>query len=300
LGGCPRLYLAEERDDLMLVPEEIKQCVAFLCYKQGADYHLAGTGFFVSVTSPDGLGGFVYLVSARHVIEAVHAGSTDAGKLYVRLNTRAGGVELVEAPMAAWVFHHDDSVDVAVFPWAPDREVFEYRAVGRMMLATDKTLEEHSIGVGDEVFFPGLFVNHIGQKRNLPLVRVGNIAAMPEEPVRGTAFGDMEAYLIEARSVGGLSGSPVFAHLILGRGGNINLGAPRFFLLGLMHGHFNSGLTHLDDVEVDAPTVDRVNMGIALVVPSQRIIDVLEHPVLTDQREAIEKARAKKKGPVAD
>jgi hypothetical protein len=65
------------------------------------------------------------------------------------------------------------------------------------------------IGIGDAVFITGLFSHHPGKARNLRVIRVGNIAAMPDEPVK-TQRGEMEAYLIEARSLGGLSGSPVF------------------------------------------------------------------------------------------
>ncbi len=38
---------------------------------------------------------------------------------------------------------------------------------------------------------------------------MGNIAMMPDEPVR-TSIGMMESYLIEVRSIGGLSGAPRF------------------------------------------------------------------------------------------
>ena len=81
------------------------------------------------------------------------------------------------------------------------------------MVATDKVINDNAIGVGDEVFLTGLFANHIGQQRNLPIIRVGNIALMPEEPVQHPSLGPIDAYLIEARSIGGLSGSPVFVHL---------------------------------------------------------------------------------------
>jgi hypothetical protein len=69
-------------------------------------------------------------------------------------------------------------------------------------------MEAEQIGIGNEVAFAGLFVNHHGKKRNEPIVRFGNICGIPSEPV-STKAGDIEAYLVESRSVGGLSGSPV-------------------------------------------------------------------------------------------
>ena len=67
-------------------------------------------------------------------------------------------------------------------------------------------MEREEIGIGSEVYFPGLFVHHHG--RNEPIVRGGIVSSMPTEPVL-TEFGEIHAYLAEARSVGGLSGSPV-------------------------------------------------------------------------------------------
>jgi hypothetical protein len=54
-----------------------------------------------------------------------------------------------------------------------------------------------------------LRAHHTGDLKNVPIVRVGNLASYPSEQIQTRAFGRMEAYLIEARSIGGLSGSPV-------------------------------------------------------------------------------------------
>ena len=67
--------------------------------------------------------------------------------------------------------------------------------------------------MGDEVFVVGLFRHRHGTQRNIPIVRVGNLAALTEEKVATNDFGLVDAYLIEARSIGGLSGSPVFLNL---------------------------------------------------------------------------------------
>jgi hypothetical protein len=165
------------------------------------------------------------------------------------------------------------------------------------MSATEEVIAKRGIGVGEEVFITGLFVNHAGRKRNLPIVRAGNIAQMPEEPVYvGERFGDMEAYLVESRSVGGLSGSPVFAYLDPSRQhtdistGKSFLrigGGPRYYLLGLMHGHFevdspNEGLGRL-------PNSEKINMGVAIVVPVSKILEVINLPELEKEREDFER-----------
>jgi len=40
------------------------------------------------------------------------------------------------------------------------------------------------LGLGDETFSIGLFRSHYGQERNIPIIGIGDIAAMPEEPIK--------------------------------------------------------------------------------------------------------------------
>ena len=63
--------------------------------------------------------------------------------------------------------------------------------------------------VGDEVATVGLYTSHHGHTKNIPVVRVGHISMLPDEPVMSTR-GYVEAYLVEVRSIVGLSGSPVY------------------------------------------------------------------------------------------
>jgi len=300
IGGSPRLYLAEERDDLMLVPEEIKKCVVFLCYRAGAQIMLAGTGFFLA--APSSIAGkvYIYLVTARHVVEAIQQRGTD-GHVLVRLNSIDGGATLISSVAESWRFHPSDSrADVAAIQWTPDRGKFDYRAIPTSMLVTGDIENEHSIGPGDEVFFPGLFVNHYGQKRNLPIIRVGNIAAMAEEPVSTKAYGEIDAYLVEARSIGGLSGSPVFVNLRPGRGGIFEAGAPGFYLMGLMHGHYESPLTDEDMLLEDEEHMERVNMGIAIVVPTGKIRDVIDQDEFVGERHVADDVERQRSAAVPD
>ena len=60
---------------------------------------------------------------------------------------------------------------------------------------TEKLRDELQVGLGDELFFVGLFKEHSGLKRNVPIVRAGNIAAIPEEPIKSRNWPDMEAVL---------------------------------------------------------------------------------------------------------
>src|SRR5262249_32247530 len=74
-----------------------------------------------------------------------------------------------------------------------------------------------AVEVGDNIFSPGLFVQSAGKKKNLPILRVGNIARMPGDEMivletRSRGDVSLRAYLVETHSWGGFSGAPVFWH----------------------------------------------------------------------------------------
>ena len=128
---------------------------------------------------------------------------------------------------------------------------------------------------GDDVFLTGLFANHLGRDRNLPIVRCGNLAAMPEEPV-ATEVGPMEAFLIEARSIGGLSGSPCFVSLgqyrLIGRELQPQ-NQLATFLLGMVHGHWDAKGGDIVPTSVDEQ--ETINKGIAIVIPAHHILETI-------------------------
>jgi hypothetical protein len=198
----------------MLVPDLVRKSVAFIYYRRAGEVVPAGTGFFVVWpegdlrTSPR----VPFVMTAHHVIAGITAYSDDGGVL-LRLNTKDGGSAWAESSVDDW-WHPDPHVDCAAMPWNPPPEM----NLDRKMWVLDvpghaRGFEEQNIGIGDEVFMVGLFRNHLGRDRNEPIVRVGNIAAIPDDPIMTKDYGEMRAVLVEARSIGGLSGSPVFVHL---------------------------------------------------------------------------------------
>jgi hypothetical protein len=95
----------------------------------------------------------------------------------------------------------------------------------------------------------------------------------------------MEAYLAESRSIGGLSGSPVFVRNtvkspVQGPKGVSNIYAlGDGHLLGLMHGHWDLPVSFSSLEQAEA-----VNMGVSIVVPAKKILEVLHHPELVAMR----------------
>lgn len=113
-------------------------------------------------------------------------------------------------------------------------------------------------------------------------MRIGNLAALAEEKVFAGEFGLVDAYLIEVRSIGGLSGSPVFLNLGVVRHVDnqvkYSTGGPMVFLLGLIHGHYDMPSSSVDIAQTDASeqlTTERVNTGMAIVVPMNKIFEVV-------------------------
>jgi hypothetical protein len=311
--------MSAENDSLMQIPDEIRKSVAFLCFRTNEGISLAGTVFFVVVGS-QGVGhSFGYAVTAKHVIVNIQRNSVD-GKVLIRMNMLSGPSRFIEVHSADWKFHPDDpSVDVAVLPFGMPPDTADFRAIPIEMAATDEVIQSDEIGVGDEVFLTGLFdigltqlnkisqaenhtvpvqnypqlrksyVNHHGRERNLPIIRNGNIALMPEEPVQTRDLGPIDAYLVEARSIGGLSGSPVFVHFGAARfiDGRLrtSLGGPKFYWLGLMHGHFHAPLPGQDSSIEDLFSQEYVNMGIAIVIPVHKILEVINQESLVRARQ---------------
>lgn len=280
----------------MQIPEEIKKSVCFVCYltKKG-NKKLVGTGFFISLpmeSNPNYV--FVYLVTAKHVIVKAEKSSSD-GNIWLRINTKEG-YKMIPVPISLWISHAEDSsVDAVVFACGPI-QAFDVLTIPISMAATEDVLSKEAIGIGDEVFLTGLFCNHHGKKKNIPIVRVGNIAAMPEEPIASRFFGNMDAYLIEARSIGGLSGSPVFVNLsnIRSFKNKTQLRNQSFYWLGLMHGHWDFPLIDSQDIVVeDSISKEVVNMGIGIVVPAPKILEIINQPFFSKKRE-VEIARVQK------
>jgi hypothetical protein len=111
----------------------------------------------------------------------------------LRVNFTDGNAYLVESDFADWKFHPDESeVDVAVLPLFDWHSDYDHLIIHPTLFYDSKV----ELSVGDELFLPGLFVNHYGRQRNIPIVRTGNIAALPEERVL-TEMGLIDAYLAE-------------------------------------------------------------------------------------------------------
>jgi hypothetical protein len=269
----------------MRVPDAILSSAVYLCIKDAnGAVRPAGTGFFLSIRSETREGiSHGYLVTARHCIE----NAKPYGVLYARMNRRdTGEAELVELE-PDWIYHDDETNDVAVLYFAPP--TFQIMVFGRESLVTADVIEQESIGIGDELMVVGLFTRHYGRTANRPIVRAGIIAAMPDEPIEDAGSGlPFDAYLAEVRSVGGLSGSPVW--LVINPARVVN-GEPEFrlhfYLLGLIRGHWNKQEPWLSDF--GETEQDSLNTGIAIVTPIQKALDIIDSEESAKERRRVDR-----------
>jgi hypothetical protein len=299
IGGTERWVYGDPREGLMRVPDMILASAVFLCVKENGAVKPAGTGCVLTIESDAATDNrHTYLVTARHCVEK----AKHYGKLYVRLNAFGGGdAALIELPWA-WEYHEDATNDVAVirFPGPP---IYEMMVFERESLATADLLAEKSIGVGEELVVVGLFTSHHGRTVNRPIVRSGIIAAMPDEPIQDAQSGlDFDAYLAEIRSIGGLSGSPVWvvidpARPMPARGG-FRSPTWSFYLLGLIRGHWEKEEEWLTDF--GGTEQESLNTGIAMVTPIQKALDIIDSEALVKERKRVDRERAEKHGQVLD
>lgn len=240
-------------------------------------------------------------MTAQHVIEKVF----DSGsELFLRVNTSDGGFTLGRLNFEHFYFHPnaENPTDVAVTSFGFDGRDFVRNSMVELNFRSiylngsqgwvrpgDWLIKE--IGLGGEVCTVGLFRGQHGKERNTPIVRVGNLAALPDNKVVMRGRPDSDAFLVETRSIGGLSGSPVFGfpnplRLWTQQMLNSDGDAPREGgLIGLLAGHFDAP-NHVEDiVPPDAVSSLSVNTGIGVVVPIEKVVETIEQSSLASVRQ---------------
>jgi hypothetical protein len=309
LGGVPQYYLTPRKDIDMRLPDEVLKSVVFIGKKVRDKIHYGGTGFLLWLREvEDGRTfKFGYLVTANHVAEQL---SSDV--FYVRVNLKKEQTSM-DIPLnwepgneVIWYRHSTGNhADVAITPVHPQPEFDVLMLPVEETLLSDEKRTTLGIGVGDEVFMVGLFSYVKGKSQSTPIVRVGNIAMFPNERVQvktpKNQTLEVDGFLVEARSIGAGSGSPVFARQTIYILNSFHKWGTNIFepvcgtafslnLIGLVCAHWQITPSEIIDVE---PT-QNVNVGIAVVIPAQKILDILYGPELKDmRRKVIEAEKAK-------
>lgn len=277
------------------IPDEFLECVVYFYPSEksaNSGESVGGSGFLISMpfeTDPKFV--HIYIVTNSHVIR-------EGNCLVLRINTSDGGRGIETTKADSWV-HHPYGDDVAVMAMIPkNRNLLNIRYIPIRSFANKECIEKHAIGLGDEVFMVGRFISHEGKQKNLPSVRFGNIAMMPHEPVyHPTREIYQESYLVEIRSIGGYSGSPVFIQVPPFSAPRPNsppksaasLGVGPFLLsINWGHKHTKEKVRDKKGDPISEGWEVRSNTGMANVVPAWKLEEVLCLDELVAQRKTIE------------
>jgi hypothetical protein len=232
----------------------------------------------------------LYGVTNRHIAHK-------AGASIIRINTKDGKTRCLEYQPDDWQFIPQQD-DIAVVDITDDLvgDDDEIALIGEREFISEKILGSHEIGPGDDVFMIGLFSDAHGGKRNVPIVRFGNIAMIANNNVLIEENSDLPmrpCHLTDMRSKAGFSGSPVFVYRIpemdLDRppGSPLQLKSGQKFLalLGIHCGQFwERTKVYKDSMRKNEGLGDPIKEGDALyiqgavniVIPAWRITEVLD------------------------
>jgi hypothetical protein len=326
-GDGDRYHLTPPKDIAMRVPDEIRKSVLFIGVREDLpEWEWKGTGYLIAIAGPnlifketltDKQGRtffgessypFIFLATARHVAEKL-----EGKEFALRANKLDGSIAIIEGHAdQKWWYHPTEKeyVDAAVtifFP--PNLRDLDINWVSIDIFADEQIIRDEELGVGDDVFLAGLFTKVDETTRNIPIVRLGNLAMMPGEKIPFNDGKLIEAYLVESRSIGGLSGSPVFIRKTIVMQGYtasgrfldarhkplpVNevvylTGLGRIYFLGSMIGHWDAPTGFpLSENEV-------VNMGISPVVPAHKIKEIIMQPELMEVAKTMSDKMAAKK-----
>ena len=173
------------------IPNEVKKTVVFIYIKNDSSKIVPnGTGFLVGVkdTSSKLDKYTVYLVTAKHIIQKQDK-KTIYNEIYLRLNKKDSSSSIIPLSLQTKdgnknVFIHTDStVDIAVISTTPNTDIYDYMILPDKYFTSKSDFINLNIQEGTEVFFTGMFMSYIGDKRNYPIVRFGRIALVTDEKI---------------------------------------------------------------------------------------------------------------------
>lgn len=275
------------------INKQMKEHVASLCgtLAGATKPEPQGTCFFAQTVNSKGRS-FDYLVTAKHVVDDL---KTAGGSAYLRVNKgRSGeygkGVRDVEIPIRTdWLYHRDKSVDLAVLPWkvppSSEIELQEGDSYHFVILKLHTLLDARTMGFewppgeGEQVMFIAMTTQFQGERANLPTARWGHLSLVPEEPIKGK-YGPAQYYVIESQVYPGNSGAPVWVELV-----DKGTKESGWFNLGVLVFSYPS---EEELKKVEGVKSAYYNLGLSLVVPIERVMEIV------DSKE--EKARRENQG----
>jgi hypothetical protein len=282
---------------------DLLDCVFFLYPTREhaeAGTEFGGTGFFVGVpleSHPNNF--FMYAVSNWHVVKR-------GGSCVLRVNKKDDTHDIIETGPEEWT-HIPNGHDVAVRMLNLDPNIYKYQLLLESMFPD--AADANNIGVGEDVFMIGRFVDYSGTATNEPALRFGHISIM-QAPILQPTGARRPSVVIDMHSRSGFSGSPVFAYRTTGSQ-FLNAHPTNMALTELPTGHMMKclgihwgqfpeewELKRKKKIEVAASVSDTALIvegeyihglsGMSCVVPGAAIMEIIKLPKLEQERKAFE------------
>lgn len=291
------VHWSYKRQAVSRIPDDLLDFCVYLYPTEAAAQSgsiAGGSGILLGTHSTNAAGmSHTYVVTNAHVI-------ANLATPVLRIN-RTDGSRSEPYPTDAkdWLPGQPDDLSALPMGLLPTSSSLDFDEWG----ATPEELAEHNFGAGDDVFMVGRLTVQRGREseRNRPVVRFGNLALMPGEPVRDGRNVPVEAFLVDMRSRSGFSGSPVFGEIPPGslrfKDGLASSEAATFtatyWLLGIDTGHIEhrpfvcepSSMSADGWEPVQPARTVKVSSGIAIVAPAWRVRELLDRQELRKLRE---------------
>jgi len=285
--SCGTKYFRPMRVGMPKIPEDSQQTV-FYVYSNKEDArdgnNVGGTGFYAGIRSekhPNIV--YIYGITNWHVVFG------ESGASVIRVNRKGKKPDILDYDLVDWDFIPNGG-DVAISPILSIGDKHLMRYVQVESFATENIVKKLKINVGDNMFMMGRFVDHDGGKINLPSARFGHISVMPTYVPREDHNNlNVKSYILDMHSRTGYSGSPVYVFRVpcadldaINSGKNPWRFPPFLYLLGIHWGQFPEewkGKKGTDKIIFHGVS------GMSLVVPAERILDLINTPKLKAQRD---------------
>jgi hypothetical protein len=217
LAPCVPHWVIIQREADMHIDGQFINCVSFIGKQTEVGFYAEGTCFFLQVVEEEHML-FTYAVTASHIIR-----NLTGDVISIRVQRRPDlPPKIFNTSKSEWHNHPDPDIDICAYTidwriWNTDNDL-NILALTQGVILTPEKQKLLGFGVGSDVFIPSAFVAALGERQNIPVVRFGHVAAMALEPI-AVASPKRPAFLIETRSLGGMSGSPVMFHTDPARSG---------------------------------------------------------------------------------
>jgi len=287
------------------IPDQMLDSVFFL-YKNIEDARkgvdCGGSGFSVVMEYEITHRYQCYLIRHFYAVTNWHVALRD-GFSTIRINTHNGGIDFINIEPIDWEFDPKGD-DIAIAEIDPDWFNHSLAPIPLRLIASQHELvEKHNIGLGDDVFMLGKFVEMNTSSKNNPTARFGCISSMPYL-VKNNMGNLRETYFLDMRSRSGYSGSPVFAYRTPGSNleyilKNFDPKNPihydvstKLLLLGIHQGQFN------EKMRIEGTDNNIIGMsGMTLAVPSWRIFELLQCDKFAQNRKEKDRIYIEQCGP---